>query len=238
MTRREFLPRADSALLAYADNFGRLINAAPADYGLMPAVAADYVATQSTFATRLQTSLDPETRGERTVFLKNQAKNALVEATRQIARQIGNTMTVSDDQRQALGLPVRTGERTSIPAPKGAPILKSGRVDGRTVTVELLQGASRRGKPAGVAGAMVFTFVGPVAPAGMEQWQFAGNVTRPTVELPFGTSASGDTVHVTAYWTNAKGESGPAARVLTINLPAGGAMPAAAGEAKGLKLAA
>ena len=77
------------------------------------------------------------------------------------------------------------------------------------MTVELLQGASRRGKPAGVAGAMVFTFVGAAAPATMDQWQFAGNVTRPTVELPFGTSASGDTVHITAYWTNAKGESGP-----------------------------
>ena len=238
MPRRDFLPGADAALLAYSDNFGRLINDSPSDYGLLPAVAADYVAKQSTFGARLQTSLDPETRGERTVFLKNQAKNALVEATRQIARQIGNTISVTNDQRQALGLPVRTGGRSPIPAPKGAPILKSARVDGRTVTIELLQGASRRGKPAGVAGAMVFTFVGPVAPAGMEQWQFAGNVTRPTVDLPFGTSATGDTVHITAYWTNAKGESGPAARVLTINLPAGGAMPAAAAEPKGLKIAA
>ena len=49
MTRREFLPRADTALLAYTDNFGRLINAAPGDYGLVPAVATDYVATQATF---------------------------------------------------------------------------------------------------------------------------------------------------------------------------------------------
>ena len=238
MARRDYLPITDAAFLTYAENFGGLINAAPADYDLTPELTGDYVAKMAVYATRLRSAVDPITRGNRTVFLKDQSKDELMALTRRYARQIVNLVGVSDDQRQALGLNIRSASPKPIPAPKGAPILKSARVDGRTVTVELLQGASRRGKPAGVAGAMVFTFVGPVAPATMDQWQFAGNVTRPTVELPFGTSASGDTVHITAYWTNAKGESGPAARVLTINLPAGGAMPAAAAEPKGLKIAA
>ena len=232
LARRDFLPLADAALLAYTANFGRLLKDNPEAYGVPDALAADYAVKQSLFAQRLQTAVDPETQGRRTVFLKNEAKTSLVEATRQIARQIGNTLTVTNDQRQALGLPVRSDTKNAIPVPRARPILKAKAVNGRTVVMELCQSANRRGKPEGVAGATIFTHVGATVPMAGEPWQFALAVTRSSFELPFGPSETGDTVWDTAFWTNAKGQSGPACEAVKVNLPAGGALPAEAGEAK------
>ena len=238
MARRDYLPLADKDLLAYTANFAAIISADPVAYNLTDLIFERYVELQAEYAARLQASLDPLTEGRRTVFLKNESKKRLVDETRRIARQIGNLISVTDDQRQALGLTIRSDRGSSINPPSVAPAIKVVRVDGRTITLELRQATGRRGKPAGAAGATVFTHVGPLAPASMEQWQFAASVTRSSVELPFGPSHNGDTVWMTAFWTNAKGQAGPAAKAQSVDLPAGGATPAERGEAARLKIAA
>ena len=151
---------------------------------------------------------------------------------------IQGTPSVTSDMKIALGVTVRKTRPTRIDAPTVAPFLRVSKIEGRTVTVELRQSTARRGKPAKVAGANVFTHTGPTEPTSMEQWQFAQSVTRTTVELPCSPSATGDTLWVTAFWTNAKGQAGPAGRAAGVNLAAGGPLPAEAGERQGLKIAA
>ena len=238
MARRDFLPLTDAALLAFTENFARILDASYGDYDLTPQAAADYAAKQADYAAKLRAAVDPATLGRRTVFLKNEAKTTLVAATRRIARQIGGLIEVSNEQRQALGLTVRSTASRSIPVPTAVPLVKIRKVEGRIVTVELLQSASRRGKPAGVAQAMLFTYCGTIAPQGLEDWQYALTATRTVVDLPFAPSATGDTAYVTAFWCNAKGQAGPAARPASVNLAAGNALPREAGEKPKLKIAA
>lgn len=230
-TTKDYLPKNDADLLAWTANFAAKINAAPADFGLTAPVAADYLGKQAAFAAALKTATNPDTRGKRTVYLKNQAKKALMTLARQVAKQVTGTMTVTDDQRQELGLPIPKGHRTPTPPPETAPALFATSVDGRIVTLELRQGTGRRGKPAGVASAIVFTAstaVGQNPPAaGDSAWQFAQNTSLTTVQIDCGPSATGDTVHFTAFWCNSKAESGPAAKAISVPLPAGGSITAA-----------
>jgi hypothetical protein len=230
MARRDFLPDKDQALLAWAENFGTLCNLNYASYGITKEIADDYVQKKNDFATKLQAATDPSTRGKRTVFLKDESKRTLVELTRKVVKQITGMMTVTDAQRQELGITVPSGSRTPVPPPSAQPFIQVTKVKGRTVTIELRQEEERRGKPAKVTGAQIYTCTGTTPPEAPGDWVFMTAVSKTTVELPFGPSSTGDTVWITASWTNAKNETGPAADEVRVNLPAGGVLPAEAGE--------
>ncbi len=238
MARQDWMPITDAGLLAFTDNFGRIINLTPADYNLTPAATTAYLAKQTEYATRLQTALDPGTRGKRATFLKEQSKKELTTLTRQIGRQINNLLSVNDEQRQELGLRIRSTNPTPRPAPDTRPFVKVLGLDGRIVSVQLQQNDGARGKPAFVTQASVFMHIGPTAPASVEDWQFGMNVTRTRVKLPFPPSATGDTAWITAFWTNGKGQSGPAATPISVNLPAGGVLPSEVNENPTLRIAA
>ncbi|MGC4031696.1 MAG: hypothetical protein QM754_08180 [Tepidisphaeraceae bacterium] len=239
MATKDYLPKTDAGLLAYTTNFSTIINLEPVALGISVAIASDYATKQAAFATALAAATNEGTRGKRTIFLKDEARKVLVKLTRQLVQQIGKTMSVTNDQRQQLQIPIPKGTRTPQPAPEIAPVASVVSTDGRNVTLELRQTRTRRGKPDGVATAMIFlasTETGLSAPpVGDPAWQFALNTSQTTVEVPCGTSATGDTVHFIAFWCNAKAESGPVSKAVSVALPAGGVLPQA--EAK-LKLRA
>lgn len=117
-----------------------------------------------------------------------------------------------------------------MPVPSVKPLLSVKSIDGRSATVSIKRQDGKRGRPAKVASATIVALL----PDG--SFQFLANTTRTTETITFPSSAVGDAVTITAFWTNAKDESGPAATPLTVNLPAGEAMPVA--QAKTMKLAA
>jgi len=238
MAIKDYLPNKDEALRAWTLQFGTFIDATPEAFGVNKTVAGEYLAKQADFTTKLQAATDSTTRGKRTVFLKNESKKTLVAMTRKVAKQIGATMTVTDAQRQELGITVPVQHRTPVPPPAVAPVLQVMSIDGRTVTMALRRADGKRGRPPKVAGATIFTFTGEDAPSVDDTWQFMTATSKTTVQLAFGPSAKGDTVFITAFWTNAKNESGLAAHAVSVNLPAGGLLPSEVAPALKLRRAA
>ena len=126
--------------------------------------------------------------------------------------------------RIELGLPPRDFEPTPIPPPGAAPGIVVKSAQGRTVKIRLIDVAqpTRLGKPAGVSGASVFSFVGATPPADLANWKFEGNTSRTGVDVLFPTSvASGATVWFTAFWFNPRKQQGPACDPVSANLPGG-----------------
>jgi hypothetical protein len=117
-----------------------------------------------------------------------------------------------------------------IPPPADAPGLDILSVSGWTVKIKLHDTASsaKRGKPPGVTGASIFSFVGAEAPADIGSWQFEGNTgkTKGTVTFP-NTLAAGAQVWITAFWFNGRKQSGPACAPVPTNLQGGGVSLAA-----------
>jgi hypothetical protein len=147
----------------------------------------------------------------------------LVAEIRALARQIQGTQSVTDAQRQALGLTVHAA-RTPIPAPSTSPMVEIKSVTGRTVQVKTHDASStRRGRPLGVAGAAVFSFVGAEPPANTSAWKFEGNTTRVLFDVVFDSSlAPGATVWITSFWYNGKAQSGPACTPISTTFGAAG----------------
>jgi hypothetical protein len=236
MAGNNYIGTTDDEALDFCQNFGGIVDGAPEIYGLTKAITGEYMSALQDYAAKLQAAKSPETRGRRTVFLKNQSKKVLVAQTRKYAQQIRQLVTVTDAQRQALGIniPKRRTTRTNPPIAKM--FVKVLGMDGRTVKLRLQTDGTRRGKPANAASATVLAYFGVNPPINAGDWKFIANVTRTTLDVPFPPSTTGDTVWITAFWNNDRGEAGFASQPISISLPAGGALPREAEQP--MKLAA
>jgi hypothetical protein len=225
----DFLPKRESELLTWSTNFSLKITAAPTDYGLVAAQATAYAALHSTFSAAYLAANDPSTRTPSSIVAKDTAKDALIANARSLARIVQATPTVTDEQKSDLGLTVRDVGPSPINPPADAPGMDIVSAVVRTVKIRLHDSANptRRGKPAGVAGASVFSYVGATPPAEIASWKFEGNTTRTVVDVEFAADvASGATVWLCAFWYNPRAQSGPACAPVSTNLPGGAVMAA------------
>jgi hypothetical protein len=222
----DFLPDKDELLLAFTDNMRRIITPTPELFSVTASEATEFGRKQGDFAVKLQAARDPITRGKQTVLLKNISKKDIVSYTRRLARQINNSLIVSDSQRSELGLTIRKVEPTPVPIPGFAPKIDILEVDGHEVTIALRDALKikSKAKPAGTAGANVFSYVGATPPDDVQDWTFQGGVSNPSkVTYTFDASiAPGSKVWFTAFWFNPRNQSGPATSPVSTVIQFGG----------------
>ncbi len=221
----DYIPTTDAGLLAFGGNFSTIITASPLPLGLTAPIAVILAGKQAAYAAAYTLAVDPATRGGASILAKEIARTDLVKYIRLLARTIQGTMTVTDAQRYALGLTVRDISPSPIPAPSSAPDVDIVSVAGRTVKIRLHDSTSptRRGRPPGVAGASLFSFVGTTPPASLSAWHFEGNTTRTNkLEVLFDAGVPGGaTVWFAAFWFNARTQAGPTSTPVSGNIPGG-----------------
>jgi hypothetical protein len=225
---KSFLPDKDAALLAWSLNFSTKISETPVLFGLTPALATAYALLHASYADALA-DCAPGERSKTLVSRKNSDRTSLKASARLLAKLVEGTATVSDAQKIELGLTVRQ-QPTPIPPPAAAPALDVVSVLGRTVKIRLHDAtdAARRGKPAGVDGAAVLSYVGATPPADLGQWRFEGNTTRTTLDVVFPNSvAPGAPVWLTALWFNERKQAGPNCAPVGTNVQFGSGSAAA-----------
>ncbi len=224
-----FLPAREADLVTWSTNFDAKLRVSAVAFGLTAAQATAYTGLHDAFVDAYQTANNPDTRSPSNIVAKNTAKDALISYARELARIVQATPTVTDEQKAELGLTVRDSEPSPIPVPEFAPGIDVVSATGRTTKLRLHDAASptRRGKPAGVAGASVYSFVGETAPADLEEWNFEANFTKTIIDIDFPAEVpNGSTVWFTAVWFNPRMETGPAATPVSTNLPGGLTMAA------------
>ena len=216
-----FLPSTDAALLAWSNNFSTLISAGAVSFGLTVGQGVAYAALNAAYSVAI-TAVDPGVRSKAAVQTKNSARLALKNSARMLARIVEATPGVTNTQKTMLGLTVRSTP-TPIPVPATQPRLIVKSVIGRTVTV-MLRGpdVTRRGKPAGIASAFIYSFIGNAPPATFAAYTFEGSSTRTTFVLQFPpTVIGGAQVWLTACWANPRDQTGPACTPVTAYLQGG-----------------
>jgi hypothetical protein len=223
-----FLPSTDAALLAWSLNFNTLINATPTAFGLTAAQATSYGALHTAYSTALA-ACDKAIRTKSAVSTKNQAKVNLKANARLLANLVNGTSTVTNAQKLSLGLTVKS-KPSPVPVPSDAPGLDILSVNAWTVKIKLHDSSSsaKRGKPPGVTGASIFSFVGATPPNDMGSWTFQGNTGLTKIDVAFAnTNAPGTKVWITAFWFNGSKQSGPACAPVSTNLQGGSVSMAA-----------
>lgn len=233
---KDFIPTNDAGLLAWSANFSGRISGAAGSVGLTPAQAAGYAGLHAAYAGAMAVVADPGNRTRGAVAAKDAARGALKGAARELARIVNAFPAITNAQRADLGLTVRSGRYTTVPRPAEAPVMEvvaakgQGGRGGRVLKVKLrAPHAASSGKPAGVAGASVFSFVGAAPPADVPAaWTFQGSTTRATLDVRLApTVPAGARVWLTAFWFNPRRLRGPASTPVSAYV-AGGVGPAAA----------
>ena len=223
----DYLPSKDADLLAFVQNVSTILTAAPIPLGQTAAIATTYAGKVSLFASCLTASTNPGTRTSVTVGATRDARRDLVAYTRILVRSIQGTMTVTDDQRRELGITVRKAP-SPIGPPTIIPTIDVVKRYGTSVEIRIHDGSESRGKPAGVAGASVYSFVGPVCPTDPALFKSEGITTRMQTTLDFDPTLSpGTVVWIAACFFSPRGQTGTACQPLSTML-AGGAMQIAA----------
>jgi hypothetical protein len=227
---KNFYSSTEERLAEGATNLVVTIGNSAAQYGLTSQIVADYDALAGNFSGKLRIARTPATRTPVAIEEKDIAKAALRSATLNIARIITATPTVTNAQLRALELTQRS-TRSPKPVPSVAPMVEVVSVSGRLVTLRIHDAASstKRGKPAGAMGANIYTYVGSDAPNNPAEYVYKGQATRSTTQVLFpDTVPSGATVWFAACWYNARGEVSQACAPVSVNLPGGPALAAAA----------
>jgi hypothetical protein len=219
MPAKDFIPTTDRKFRDFSDNFFNVCAANAAAFNLSEPVMTRLDDLTSDFAQKLSAATNPQTRGVRTVFEKDECKKVLVAEIRKIARQVNGLMDVSNDQRQALGLNVRDTTPTRVPVPSVAPYVRITDAKSGQIHFELRQDGDLRAKPDGVADALVFTFVGENPPADPRQWVYCMTTGKTNCTTAFPEGSGGKKVWVAAFWTNSKGQNGPSSVPVSVDLP-------------------
>lgn len=208
----DFLPEREEELLNWSRNFCDQIVAKPMVFGLTAEQAAWYAALDEAYATDYNLSRNPTTRTPVQIKKKNEAKKALKAGARQLARIVRATPEVTNMERAQLGLTVPDETMTPAVRPSEPPVLSVLPSSGRTVRLRVRDKSApdRRGKPPGIAGAAVFSYVGEKLSERLGDWRFEGNMTRPvfTIHLDAAVPA-GARVWIAAMWYNTRGQAGP-----------------------------
>ncbi|MEM9415894.1 MAG: hypothetical protein AAGA29_10520 [Planctomycetota bacterium] len=210
---KNFIPTRESVLVTWTKSFEQTIAKQPTDFGLTVEQATAYTTAQAAFAAAYQTANEPMTRSPGNIEIKNTAKDALIALTRELVKIIQAYPGTTNDMRRELGVTVPDLDPTPVPPPSETPTIDVLSVDGWTLNVRLHNGeSSRRGKPVGVKGATVFSYVGDQPPMSVDDWKFEGNTTKTDTKVVFPTTvAPGTKVWLTAFWFNPTAQSGPAA---------------------------
>ncbi len=155
-----------------------------------------------------------------------EAKTAALRDFKAFVKNVVNTVQaapgVTDQQRLDLGITVRKTQPSTDGAPTEQPVVTVKKMVGRTVTVGLSRQEGKRGRPPKTLGANVFVSRAANPNDPTAKWEFAINTGKNTFDLPFGASATGETVWLRACWYNGAKESGPLSSDVKVDLPAGG----------------
>lgn len=212
MSQTDFLPEREDPLRQWAAAFSQKLTQDPGAVGVSAAQAAAFSALSDDYAAALQLVGSPTTDTSSNRQRKNTLKKALSKEARALARQINAWPGVTNGQRMSLGLTLQTPGRSRLPVPAMPPRVRVLGVSGRRVEIRLERSgpSTKRAKPAGVQGAVLFTYVGDEPPSALSGWSFYGHTTQTKATLELDPSLMpGTAVWVSAVWLNPRLEGGP-----------------------------
>lgn len=222
---RDWVPTRESRLVTFSAHFAQQISASPESYGLTADEASEFAALNDAWVNAYTAANRNATRTPMAIVAKDDARDAMLPMLRQLGMFIQRRPQTTNDQRVRLGLRIHSTNHTPIGPPQTAPALNILSVLGQTVKIDLRdrQNQSRRGKPFGVAGAIIYSRHADDASNDMRNWNTLGNYTRPYVRLTFPSALypAGSKVWLAACWYNPRGQRGPVGNFASFHLAGG-----------------
>ena len=219
-TGTPYIPNTDVGAKDWGNNFSTLITATPGAYGLVAADASAIAVAYTNYAAALLLVVNPATKTVATVAAKNAAKAAALSVWRFYAQNINANVGVSNLLKAGLGLTIRTGSRTPIPAPATNPTLLFIGNTPLQSTYQFRDSSDpvKRGKPNGVKLLELFAVTSNTVISDPTVIPFKKIVTKQPFAIDWASGDVGQTAYIAARWTNPVGQPGPFSPIYTVTV--------------------
>jgi hypothetical protein len=223
MSRRDYLPEAETEFASWCRNFVQHVAADPARFGLEASDAAALESALAAFEAASATASAPSTRTSTAVVVRNEARAALERLVRAAVHRVQAFPGVDAKDRISLGLSLRNPRGSRIGPPKTRPVLVPDTTPGGSLPVLRLFDEAARERialPKGVMSAIVFTCVCPAGsapPPELDGWRFEGVATKNFFPLPVRPADAGRRVYAVAVWVSPRGQLGPVSAPLLLS---------------------
>lgn len=221
-----YMPAKLAEQVLWSANFSQQIGEPGFNVGLSEAQITAFNAVNGTLQAAWMVASDPTTRTRITVANMHTALKNMRVMAKNLVSIIQGTSTVTDGQKEALRITVRKTHPTPVPVPTTEPKIEVVKVNGHEVTLRLSDAdrPTSKARPVGTMGFTLMTYVGETPSMDTQAWTLQGNRGKPTkFVVDFDQSLEpGTTVWFTAFWYNARGESGPATEPVSATIQFGG----------------
>lgn len=205
------IPKQDEQLSSWAQNFSDVINAGPSAYGLSLTDAANIKSTNDNFQAAYARARTPATRTQVSVQAKNDHRNALLATFRAYYVIIQNNPGVTDDNKIAAGIIVRSRSRSPRRVAESQPILQVIAATPMQQTLRFADATTpdKRHKPAGAVSLQLYVYLGDDPPRDPTLARFAGSFTRQPVAVNYRPADVGAKATIWGRWQGVRGDVGP-----------------------------
>jgi len=208
----DYIPRPDPEFLAWTQTFVAYLNANLLLLGLTATDVAPITTALTAFTGGYNANLTAQNAAQSTAENKDLLRVALEDPTRELAQQLQVSPTVTDPQREGMGLNVRDTTRTKTPVPTTHPVAEISTAEKLQHRIRfrdsLAEGASRA-KPEGVLGAEIWHKIGGAPPVDYTECEFLALDTNSPYTAVYTGADTGKTVYYLLRWLNTTGEKGP-----------------------------
>lgn len=220
MPNSDYIPSADGAFLAWEQNLLTYIGQKFTGWNI-PTPQTTLVPLATAFEATYQACQNPN-RGKLDTQKKNEARKALEKELRIYNKAyLLYNPAVTDDDRTAMGLPIYSGTRRPVQPPTTSPQLLPDTGTRRIIKVYYKdEGASRRGKPAGVKGIEIKWAKRKEPPKDISELVNSAFDTNPPLELHFEEHERGEKIFMCGLWEiQREGEKGPPGDIVEVIVP-------------------
>jgi hypothetical protein len=214
------IPTREAQLSSWAQNFSDVINASPSAYGLSLTDAANIKTANDNFQAAFVASSTPDTRTQVAVQAKNDFKNAMLATVRAYYVIIQNDPGVTDDNKLAAGIKVKSQAKTPRRAPESQPIivLAAATPFQHMVRFADIMTPDKRHRPAGATSLQIWAFIGDSAPSDPLAGRYIGNFTRQPVPINYSPADVGKKSWVFGRWQGIRGDFGPWSTAVSMHV--------------------
>ena len=143
--------------------------------------------------------------------------NFITEA-RALSAQMQVNPSITDAQRNGLGLPVRSTTRTAVGVPTTRPVAEVDTSQRLQHTISFRnEGATSKAKPEGVRACEIWCVIGP-APASVADARYLATDTATPYLATFDAADAGKSVHYFLRWVNTRNQPGPWSETVTATI--------------------
>ena len=205
----DYIPRGDSELLEFANNFITKISGNEATHGLTAGDTTQIIALHNEFQTDYDDNLSKQIDARTSREKKDSSRKTLIEKLRQTAQRVQTHPATTDVMRQDLNLTVSDTRQSSIAEPVTRPVAEIDTSVALRHTISFYdEGGTTKGKPEGIKGAEIWCKIDGAATLDEDDYRYlATDTASPYVAVHEPENAKKQ-AHYMLRWVNPKGEPG------------------------------